>query len=30
VDQLGFLLGLDTDIAAYETAHPGRVNTLAV
>lgn len=30
VDQLGFLLGLDADIAAYEAAHPGRVNTLAV
>lgn len=30
VDQLGFLLGLDTDIAAYEATHPGRVNTLAV
>lgn len=30
VDQLGFLRGLDTDIAAYEAARPGRVNTLAV
>lgn len=30
VDQLGFLHGLDTDIAAYEAARPGRVNTLAV
>lgn len=30
VDQLGFLLGLDTDITAYEAAQPGRVNTLAV
>ncbi len=30
VDQLGFLLGLDADIAAYEAAHPSRVNTLAL
>lgn len=30
VDQLGFLLGLDTDITAYEAAHPSRVNTLAL
>jgi 3-isopropylmalate/(R)-2-methylmalate dehydratase small subunit len=25
VDELGFLLGLEADIAAYEGAHPGRV-----
>ncbi len=27
VDQLGFLLGLEADIAAYEAEHPPRVNT---
>lgn len=30
VDQLGFLLGLDTDIAAFETTHAGRIDTLHV
>lgn len=30
VDQLGFLLGLEEDIAAYEATHPARVNTLEV
>lgn len=30
VDQLGFLLGLDEDIVAYEASHPARVNTLEV
>jgi 3-isopropylmalate/(R)-2-methylmalate dehydratase small subunit len=30
VDQLGFLLGLEDDIAAYEATHPARVNTLEV
>ena len=29
VDQLGYLMNLDDQIAAYETAHPARVNTLA-
>ncbi len=29
VDQLGYLMDLDDRIAAYETAHPARVNTLA-
>jgi 3-isopropylmalate/(R)-2-methylmalate dehydratase small subunit len=29
VDQLGYLMDLDDQIAAYETAHPARVNTLA-
>lgn len=29
VDQLGFLLSLEAEIAAYEAAHPARVNTLA-
>lgn len=30
VDQLGFLQGLEDDIAAYEATHPARVNTLEV
>jgi 3-isopropylmalate/(R)-2-methylmalate dehydratase small subunit len=29
VDQLGYLMDLDDQIAAYETAHSARVNTLA-
>jgi 3-isopropylmalate/(R)-2-methylmalate dehydratase small subunit len=29
VDQLGFLLNLEDDVAAYEAQHPARVNTLA-
>ena len=29
VDQLGFLLGLKEDVAAYEADNPQRVNTLA-
>lgn len=29
VDQLGYLLGLESEIAAYEAANPARVNTLA-
>ncbi|WP_026370663.1 3-isopropylmalate dehydratase small subunit [Kallotenue papyrolyticum] len=29
VDQLGFLLSLEDEIAAYEARHPARVNTLA-
>ncbi|MCB9451636.1 MAG: 3-isopropylmalate dehydratase small subunit [Anaerolineaceae bacterium] len=28
VDQLGFLLGQDDDIVAYENRHPGRVQTV--
>lgn len=30
VDQLGFLLGLEDDIAAYEANNPARVNTVEV
>jgi 3-isopropylmalate/(R)-2-methylmalate dehydratase small subunit len=30
VDQLGFLISLDDKTAAYESAMPGRVNTLGV
>ena len=29
VDQLGYLMNLDDQIAAYEGSHPARVNTLA-
>lgn len=29
VDQLGYLLSLDAETAAYEAAHPARINTLA-
>jgi 3-isopropylmalate/(R)-2-methylmalate dehydratase small subunit len=29
VDQLGYLIGLEAEIAAYEGANPARVNTLA-
>lgn len=28
-DELGYLLGLETEIAAYEAAHPARVSTIA-
>jgi 3-isopropylmalate/(R)-2-methylmalate dehydratase small subunit len=29
VDQLGYLLSLEAETAAYEAAHPARINTLA-
>ncbi|MCQ3949381.1 MAG: 3-isopropylmalate dehydratase small subunit [Planctomycetes bacterium] len=29
VDQLGFLMSLEDEVAAYEESHPARVNTLA-
>jgi hypothetical protein len=28
-DELGYLLGMTADIAAWEATHPGRVDTLA-
>ncbi len=30
VDQLGYLLGLETEISAYEATHPARVHTAAL